>query len=76
MEGGLHVFVQSSNIPRMIPNHRAARLVVELAPELRAAVEAEAERQTEDSHRKVSMSDVIRDLVVEHLYSKNLGVSA
>lgn len=60
----------------MIPNYRTSRIVVELAPELRSAVEEEAYRQTEGTHRKVTMSDVIRDLVADHLLAKKAGAVA
>ena len=61
----------------MNPTYRAARIMVDLHPTLREAVEAAARTASERTHRRVTMSDVIRDLVTEHLLddSKKAGVA-
>ena len=67
--------MKSLTFPTMTPNFRTARIVVELAPELREAVEVEADKQSVAAHRRVTMSDVVRDLVAQHLLvdSKKVG---
>lgn len=51
----------------MVPTYRAARIVVECDPALREAVDAEAKAQSERARRRVTVSEVIRQLVNEHL---------
>ena len=54
----------------MTTDYRMARLVVEIAPELRRAVEAEAERRSAVEFRRVTVSDVVRDLIASQLFHK------
>lgn len=59
----------SSNIPVMLPAYRSRNVIVGLDPILREALESEAKARS-SVVRKVTMSDIIRELIAEHVVAK------
>ena len=59
----------------MVPNYRSAKIIVDVAPELKAALKAEAKARS-GTAGKVTMTDVIREMLVAALGSKISGATS
>lgn len=68
------MFQRSSNVSDMVPAYRSANIIVGLDPALREAVKAEAKARS-TSVRRVTMSEVIRELIASHLIAKASDVT-